>query len=320
MKIEADYNFLKSWNTAFSTSMNLILEEDIFIKKYHIFKSYLLLGAWHPVLFSSSFNDNFEKESYSILKKHNKVYGLTCIPLKNISAKKKAKLLNDNLTIHYIDIRGKSLNELFLKFKPKVRREIRSGSKKFNFLKLNYYEEFLDKKEEIRNMLLNQHSFFCSPSPPIELLENLFLEDVLDIYIAIYNNKTVAFSSISKDKNIVQVAWSAKKINFKDHDLGIAFNFFCLEEAIKRGVKIFSLGTSSRDSLAKFKEKLNSEKALLIKRRLNYKFPSKNLQYIKSNRNKINLTLMKTIIRMIIKFFGQKTFEITSKEIWKRFD
>ena len=82
---------------------------------------------------------------------------------------------------------------------------------------------------------------FCSPSPPIELLENLFLEDVLDIYIAIYNNKTVAFSSISKDKNIVQLH-GQQKINFKDHDLGIAFNFFCLEEAMKKeALKSFHL-------------------------------------------------------------------------------
>ena len=114
MKIEADYNFLKSWNTAFSTSMNLILEEDIFIKKYHIFKSYLLLGAWHPVLFSSNFNDNFEKESYSILKKHNKVYGLTCIPLKNIPAKDSLSVMGFSKIINKNNLYELNLSKDFL--------------------------------------------------------------------------------------------------------------------------------------------------------------------------------------------------------------
>ena len=54
-------------------------------------------------------------------------------------------------------------------------------------------------KEEIKKMIIMQNSFFCSPSPPIQLIENLFLKNVLDIYIAIFNNEVVAFSSLTKD-------------------------------------------------------------------------------------------------------------------------
>ena len=98
-------------------------------------------------------------------------------------------------------------------------------------------------------MIIIQHIYFCSPCPPIELIENLFINRLLDIYIAFHNNNIVAFSSLTKDKNIVQIAWSAKRIDFKEHYLGITFNHFCLEEAIKKNAKIFSLGTSSRKSL-----------------------------------------------------------------------
>ena len=306
MKIEADLKFVKAWNSGFSKSLNLKLKDNLFIEKNFFFKKYLFLCPWHPVLFSNNVNDSFEEERYVILGKYNEVYGLTCTPLKEIPNNKKFRLLKYNLVVHYIDIRNKNIQDLFKNYKSRIKSKIRSGYKKFRFIKINNFKSFLKYKEEIKRMIIVQHSFFCSPCPPIELIEILFLKDVLDIYIAFYKNNIVAFSSLTKDKNIVQVAWSAKKFDFKDNDLGITFNHFCLEEAIKKNANIFSLGTSSRKSLGKFKEKLNAEKALLLKRKINFKQSFNNIKYIKTSRNRINLTVMKVIIKMIIILFGEK--------------
>jgi len=320
MKVEADFNFIKLWNQSFSKSLKLGLKDNFFLEKNSFFKKYLFICPWNPILFSNDLNDNFEEERFNILDKYNEVFGLICTPLKDIPNTQKSKLIRDNLIVHYIDIRNKNIQDLFANYKSDIRRKIRSGYKKFKFIKLTYNKSFHKYKDQIKRMIIIQHIYFCSPCPPFELIENLFKDELLDFYIALQNNNVVAFSSLTKDKNIVQIAWSAKRIDFKEHYLGITFNHFCLEEAIKNNAKIFSLGTSSRKSLEKFKEKLNAEKAILIKKKLIYKKTLNNIHYIKTIRNKLNLTVMKVIIRIIINVFGQRTFEIFSKEIWKRFD
>lgn len=320
MKVEADYNFVKLWNESFSKSLKLKLKDNFFIKKNYFLKKYLFISPWNPILFSDNLNDNFDEKRYKILEKYNEVFGLTCTPLEDIPNNKKLKLIRDNLVIHYIDIRNKNIHDLFKNYKSDIRRKIRSGYKKFKFIKLTNYKSFRKYKEEIKKMIITQHIYFCSPCPPFELIENLFINELLDIYIAFHKNNIVAFSSLTKDKNIVQIAWYAKKIDFKDHYLGITFNHFCLEEAIKENAKVFSLGTSSRKSLEKFKEKLNAKKALLIKKKIIYKKKLNRIKYIKTSRKRLNLTAMKLIISIIINIFGQRSFEIFSKEIWKRFD
>ena len=70
---------------------------------------------------------------------------------------------------------------------------------------------------------------FQSPSPPFELIESLFYKNALDIFIAKYGEEVVAFSSLSKDKNIVQIAWTAKDLTYKKFNLDLAFNYFCLQ-------------------------------------------------------------------------------------------
>ena len=117
------------------------------------------------------------------------------------------------------------------------------------------------------NMLIKQNLAFNSPSPPIDLIENLFLNKAIDLYTATLKNTIVGFMSMSTDRNIMQVAW-----------------------------------------------------AILIKRKIKYAITSNKFQYLKSQRNRINLIIMKIFIRIIYSLFGVRGYEFISKEIWRRFD
>ena len=320
MKVESNINFIKSWNSGFSDSLNLKLVDELFIEGNFNFQSYRMIAPWHPILFSSKLRESFERKEYSNLNKYNNMYCLICIPEKDLYKYSKTNLTKDNLFIHFINIENKTCEELFKKFKYNVRREIKLGLKKFNFLKIKTSYDFEKNKVKIRELIVKQHMIFLSPCPPFELIESLYYKNALDIYIAKYGEEVVAFSSLSKDKNIVQIAWTAKDLNYKKFNLDLAFNYFCLKESIKNKAKILSLGTSSRNSLSKFKEKLNPEKGLLVKSKLFFKNDYTNFQYMKSQRNKINLILMKIFLKFIIFIFGTSGFEFISRQVWKRFD
>ena len=320
MKIESNINFIKSWNSGFSDSLNLNLIDELFIEGNFNFEKYRMMAPWHPILFSNKLEEDFEGKEFSNLNKYKNIYCLICIPEENLHKYSKTDLIKDNLIIHFINIENKSCEELFKKFKYNVRREIKLGLKKFNFLKIKTTYDFEKNKAKIRELIVKQHMIFQSPSPPFELIESLFYKNALDIFIAKYGEEVVAFSSLSKDKNIVQIAWTAKDLTYKKFNLDLAFNYFCLQESIKNKAKILSFGTSSRDSLSKFKEKLNPQKGLLIKRKLFVKNDRINFQYMKSKRNKINLIFMKIVLKFIIFIFGISGFEFISRQIWKRFD
>ena len=193
MRVEADFNFIKLWNESFSKSFKLELKDNFFLEKNSFFKKYLFICPWNPILFSNDLNDTFEEERFNILDKYNEVFGLICTPLKDIPNNLKLKLIRDNLTVHYIDISNKNIEYLFENYKSDIRRKIRSGCKKFKFIKVTDHKNFLKYKEQIKEMIIIQHIYFCSPCPPIELIENLFINRLLDIYIAFHNNNIVAF-------------------------------------------------------------------------------------------------------------------------------
>ncbi len=318
MRIEADLKFLELWNKSFSKALDWTIKEKYLICRNSIFKSYKIISPWHPILFTSDLKNKVENESYSFLNNRKDVYGLICVPYKNIKDSIKKKIIKENLILHFILIENKKIDVLYKNYKYNVRREIKLGYKKYNFKRLKSKADFSYCKDKINELLINQHLYFKSPSPPIELIESLFLNQAMDIYIAKSENKIVGFMSMTNDKNIAQIAWAAKSISTKD--LSIAFHHFCLNEAIKRGAKIFSLGTSSSKSLAKFKEKLNSEKAILFKRKIYFRNESKDLKYLKSNRKKFTIKIMNILIKSVFILFGKYGFQFISKEIWKRFD
>lgn len=126
--------------------------------------------------------------------------------------------------------------------------------------------------------------------------------------------------SVSNDRNISHVTWCSTKKDFKDNDLSLTFYQYCLEESINNGAKIFSLGTTSKASIGKFKEQLRAKKAILIKRNISFKKGINSKNHMKSIRNVINIKLMKFILKMTKLILGTKGFEKIGKEIWRRFD
>ena len=56
-------------------------------------------------------------------------------------------------------------------------------------------------------------------------------------------------------------------------------------------------------------------KSFINKEKIIYKKKLNSIKYIKTSRKRLNLTAMKVIISIIINIFGQRSFEIFSKEI-----
>ena len=127
---------------------------------------------------------------------------------------------------------------------------------------------------------------------------------------------------MSTDVNIAHVAWTIKDNTCKDNSLSISLYHFCLEQAIKRKAKIFSLGTTSRKSLATFKEQLNAERGILLKVQVRHRkrIMLSDFRIIPFHRNKISLTIMKLMLSITLYISGRRGYELVSKEIWKRFD
>ena len=319
--IRAEKDFINKWNTSFINTFkwkelnNSTLRRDYFLKKIDI------SAPWHPIIFCNKLNNISEFIEESKVNFLEPFYFFMFVPEKSFEEKHLKKLFKENILAHYIFIENKSIKELFDKYKSRVRTKIRRGFKNFKFIKLNSIEELSNYEIEIRNLLINQYLRLGSPCPPFELIKNLFKNKALNLYIVKFKNKLVGFITMSTDKNISHVLWTVKSNNFKNNDLSICLFQFCLEEAIKNKSKVFSLGTTNSKNLSKFKEQLNAERAIYFKKKFNGSNQSLKLfSYVKSNRNKFFLLINNIIIRLTILLKSVRSFEIISKEIWKRFD
>lgn len=318
MIVEADLEFIKLWNKSFCESLDWKSKDSLITQANFILKKYKIIAPWHPIAFRNDLKNILENKSYKFLNEYNDLYANICIPEKYIQPRLRPKFLNENLLLHFIKIENKNIDQIFSKYKSNVRRKIRYGIKRYKFIKIKNKDEFAQNKTKINNLLIKQNLSFNSPSPPINLIENLFLNNALVIYLAKFENNIVGFMSMSNDNNISQISWIA--IEKENRNLSISFWHYCLMESVNRKSKIFSLGTTSSKSLAKFKEQLNAEKAILFKRKISYRKESYKMKYKKSNRNKFTLLVMNVFIKLIYCLFGIKGYQYISNEIWKRFD
>ena len=156
--------------------------------------------------------------------------------------------------------------------------------------------------------------------PPLKLLKNLLINNLIDIHLAFENDLLVGFSTITKDKFLPHIFWILKSDRCKSNSLSLCLYYVCIEESIIRKAKLISLGTSISENVANFKEKLRAERGILFKYKLNSISLYQKLFFIKTGRNYLSLTIMRVFISIILLVFGEIGFEIISYQIWKRFD
>ena len=320
MQVSCDRDFLKKWNIAFIDCFNWQSINQLIIKRDYFFRKIHMVAPWHPMFFVDKRERLLDKSQCFNTKSEIPIFGYVCVPDKYFSKLEKIKLLKENLLLHYITIENKSIKEIFDNYKSRIRSKIRSGFRKFKFIKLTESHQINKYEIEIRKLILNQHIRLNSPSPPYDLIKNLFDQKAIEIFLAIDSNQIEGFITMSTDKNIAHVSWTVKSNYCNDNNLSICLFQFCLQEAIKRKSKIFSLGTTSSPGLARFKEQIMAEKCILFKKQINYYINTSKFEYFKTNRNIINLTLMRVVIKFILFIFGVKGYEFFSKQIWKRFD
>ena len=318
MYVQADIKFIESWNLAFSKTFNWNLRNKIIVEKNLFHKKFRTIMPWHPFLFVSDYKKNSKIKS-NLHDAYRNISGLICYPLKNIKLEIKSKSEN-YCFLHYLEIENKSQEIIFNNYKARVRTKIRSGNKKFIFKNIKFLYEFEIYKSKIKDMLIKQHLRFCSPVPPIDLLRNLLKTGAIQI-IGVFNGPELkAFCVLSNDSNIAHLVWFIKSNDFLDNDISICSYHYCLKIALKRKCKIFSLGTTSSDSLGRFKEQLNAERSLISFQKLKkFKKQSQDIPYF-YKRNKLYLTIMKITLRVVKFLFGERGFVYASREIWKRFE
>ena len=317
--IKADKNFIIKWNKAFTSTFSWKSKNSILISRDYWLGKIDFIAPWHPVLFFPK-KDNLFNHTYKIINDFKRGFSLFFIPENSFSNHEKKYLLKNNQLIHFIRLEEKTISEFFKSLKSRTRTYIKSGLKQFNFIRINNHDDFIKYKSSLRKILIQQHLKFNSACPPIELLENLLINQVIDIYLAIQETEVVGFATLSNDKFMPHVFWIFKSDICKSNSLSLSLYFVCIEESIKRKAKLLSLGTSISASVSRFKEKLSAERGILFKYKINnIKFKKKTF-LINTGRKTINLTLMKLVLRIILLIFGVRGFEVISKQIWKRFD
>tara|TARA_B100000886_G_scaffold340204_1_gene308400 strand:+ start:226 stop:1245 length:1020 start_codon:yes stop_codon:yes gene_type:complete len=316
--IKAEKKFVIKWNRAFAKTFSWR------IKDYHIISRNYWLGKrdfiapWHPLFYFPEKNNLFNPLYKPIDKEEE--FALFFFPEKSFSLEEKENLLKKNQLIHYIHLENKSILDLYKSLKSRTRSYINSGLNQFTFIKVSSYEGLKEYEQSLKNIFIEQYLKFMSPCPPFELLKNLLIENAIDIYLAIQENKLVGFATLSRDKYITHILWIFKSDMCKSNSLSLCLYYICIEESIRRKAKLISLGTTISLRVAKFKEKLSAERGILFKYKLSSISSYKKLFALRSRRKILNLTIMQLILRIFKMIFGLKGFENISKEIWKRFD
>lgn len=319
IEIKAEKKFIIKWNKVFADTFNYKTKNDLTISRDYWLGKKDFTAPWYPILFLPKKN-SLSYAHHQKIEKNNKAFSLFFLPEKNFNNQEVENLLKNNQLIHYITLENKTSSDFLNSLKSRTRSYIKSGLKKFKFIKISYYDQFLKYEKSLHRILIEQHIKFLSPMPPLKLLKNLLINNLIDIHLAFENDLLVGFSTITKDKFLPHIFWILKSDFCKSNSLSLCLYYVCIEESIIKKAKLISLGTSISKNVAHFKEKLRAERGILFKHKLNSISSYKKLFFIKTGRNYLSLTIMRVFISIILFVFGEIGFEIISYQIWKRFD
>lgn len=219
---------------------------------------------------------------------------------------------------HYIRLND-SMSLPRLSISQRIIQKINQGNRELRFEIWKCYEDMAPFTQVIEKLWVEQHIHHGSPCAPISLLINLVDEGLIQILAGFSREGFAGFITVTRSTHYAHVNWVLVNRSLAKSYVSVSLWMKAFDCAHKMGCSILSMGSTSSESLARFKESVGGIRATDYKVLLR----DGKISYVGSSYS-YQKALLKRFARLILIRFmrinavlGHGWYSIVSSIIWR---